>query len=647
MGILRTSHFKNCLGVFQGGGCKALAFIGAYGEAKKRGVFFSEVAGTSAGSIFAAMVAAGADAEKMEKIVLNTAFDKFLTPPEKRNGSKGYYVLKSLSLFTEKAKWARKFMGLWGFYSSAYIEEWMNSNLLELLGKEKGIVTFSDLKLPLYVISTDVSSQKQKVWSYADTPNESVAKAVRCSCSIPIFFQPVDGQYVDGALVSNLPTFSLNKNERHFEKILCFTLKDKGTEIKCYKTYLSSILGSVVDGAFNIQELYQDNAFYIEIDDLPLSTTSFKEVNSEKITDMIGKGKKAAESFFNKETLHVTQKLNNNLYLSKDFIFNSIVLEELGKYDYLLISSDDTKFAYSLFPTIFSWIEEKKPITFITKKIIQPNKMDSDERYRRFLLKKFGVNLIEKDEVPFTCFLFINSDSSLSKSIVFNSKINKGYGSYSSNSSSFGSIYSGEQNQFVQEALLSKLELIKEDLIFTPEKNYLIIEDNHNDLKRDLKSLSQYKKKTVEIQKRNVNLSEIKLMTRYVKSYKYNQIEKLNNILNANGLDVQDFCLIKFEDGTTFPVTPIVIEKHDEDLIVVKGNSRLCFLYRELEAESVNAFMVTNVDDPLPSPDSYRLDDLISTTRNVQGDSRYGSFDYQQFRHIEKAVRNPHKYIKA
>lgn len=644
MSNARTSHFKNCLGVFQGGGCKALAFIGAYKEAKNRGVFFSEVAGTSAGSIFAAMVAAGADAEKMEEVVLGTKFDEFLTPPERQAGSKSYYGLKCAGWFNEKAKWANKFMELLGLYSSSYIEKWLNDILLNLTGKKTGTVTFSDLKLPLYVISTDVSGQKQKVWSNSDTPNDSVAKAVRCSCSIPVFFQPVDGQYVDGALVSNLPTFSLNKNEHHFEKVLCFTLKDKVTEIECYKTYLSSIIGSVVDGAFNIQELYQNNAFYIEIGDLPLSTTSFKEVNSEKISEMIAKGESAAASFFNNETLHVTQKFNNSLYLSKDYIYNSIVLEDPSNYEALIISSDDTKFAYSLFPTLLTWIEEKKPITFLTKKSSSNN---NDELYRRFLLQKFGVNLIVRDEIPFTSFLFFNSDTNRCKSIVFNNEKSEGYGSDASNTASFGSIYLGEQHQFVQESLLSKLKVEREEFNFIPQKNYSIIVDNHNDLKRDLKSLSQYKKKVVEIQKRSINLTDVKLMTKYVKSYKYNQIEKLNNILNSNELDVQDFCIVKFEDGTIFPVTPIIIEKHGEDFIVVKGNSRLCYLFRELDMESINSLIVTNVDDPLPSPDNYKLEDLISTTRNVQGDSRYGNFNYQQFRHIEKVVRSPLKYIKA
>ncbi|HDZ9623276.1 TPA: patatin-like phospholipase family protein, partial [Vibrio cholerae] len=79
----QTMNFKNCLGVFQGGGCKALAFVGAYKEVKKRGVNFSEVAGTSAGSIFAALIAAGATPEYLEKLLFKVDFKSFNAPVNK------------------------------------------------------------------------------------------------------------------------------------------------------------------------------------------------------------------------------------------------------------------------------------------------------------------------------------------------------------------------------------------------------------------------------------------------------------------------------------------------------------------------------------------------------------------------------------
>src|ERR1700712_1400889 len=80
----RTAYFKSCLGVFQGGGCRAAAFAGAFQEAVNRGVSFSEVAGTSAGSIIAALIGAGATPsfvrEKLEKL----DFQTFLRAPERK-----------------------------------------------------------------------------------------------------------------------------------------------------------------------------------------------------------------------------------------------------------------------------------------------------------------------------------------------------------------------------------------------------------------------------------------------------------------------------------------------------------------------------------------------------------------------------------
>ena len=64
-----TKIFDNCLAVFQGGGCKAIAYIGAYRAAVDRGVQFTELAGTSAGAIIAALIAAGATPEDLESFI--------------------------------------------------------------------------------------------------------------------------------------------------------------------------------------------------------------------------------------------------------------------------------------------------------------------------------------------------------------------------------------------------------------------------------------------------------------------------------------------------------------------------------------------------------------------------------------------------
>ncbi|MGL6499857.1 patatin-like phospholipase family protein [Aeromonas dhakensis] len=220
----KTVHFKNCLGVFQGGGCKAIAFIGAYEEARKRGVYFSEVAGTSAGSIFAALISAGATPEYLDRLVNNTCFSDFNSPVEKMVSKKYGSKIGHINKFLPRTKKIKKYKDIFyfllnlGLYSSAQLESWLNERLKELLGVSEGIINFSDLKIPLHVIATDIQNQNSITWNYNNSPNMSVAYAVRCSCSIPGYFQPVDMKYVDGGLVSNLPTFSVQDDDIHYEK---------------------------------------------------------------------------------------------------------------------------------------------------------------------------------------------------------------------------------------------------------------------------------------------------------------------------------------------------------------------------------------------------------------------------------------------
>src|ERR1035438_9113530 len=78
----RTTFFQHCPMVFQGGGCRAVALAGAYKAALQAGVHATRVAGTSAGSIMAALVGAGATPERILQILSNTPFASFLTPPE-------------------------------------------------------------------------------------------------------------------------------------------------------------------------------------------------------------------------------------------------------------------------------------------------------------------------------------------------------------------------------------------------------------------------------------------------------------------------------------------------------------------------------------------------------------------------------------
>ncbi len=97
----KTLYFQNCLGVFQGGGCRASAYVGGYKAAVENGVNSSEVVGTSAGSILAVFIAAGATTEQIESYINELNFNDLLSPPKPiQNVKVNNVVFKAASVFS-------------------------------------------------------------------------------------------------------------------------------------------------------------------------------------------------------------------------------------------------------------------------------------------------------------------------------------------------------------------------------------------------------------------------------------------------------------------------------------------------------------------------------------------------------------------
>jgi predicted acylesterase/phospholipase RssA len=657
-GSQKTRNFKNCLGVFQGGGCKAIAFVGAYEEAKKRGVNFSELAGTSAGSIFAALIAAGATPEYLNNLVTSIDFNRFNSPVDKnisgRYGFKGFGTSRKLVRALSSNKVLLSLLDVLdniGLYSSEEIESWLNNELKKLLNIDTEVVTFKDLKLPLHVIATDLNKQQQIVWNLDKNPDYSVSHAVRCSCTIPLYFQPVDMSYLDGGLVSNLPSFSLNDGEGHFEKILCFTLSSKAENIKCLNSYIGSVIGAVIDGAIQIQEMLQNNTYNIEIKDLPITTTGFDSIDEKLIESTLNKGKIAADNFFNQEIIKIGES-NKGIQakLTKDYILNSVVMEDVNSYSHIYLCFHDTKLVYSLFPTILSWLMTKNiRITFITQAIesssLKPKEI-VHERYRRLLIKKFGIQLIERDIVPFDAFIFKGEYSHPDKAVFLYSKaeleLNVGH----------GAIYDGKHDLHVINALLAMLNLSNEEraehsIIINELKTFSIEKLSSDYHIKELSDVPQYKNHKVTLTEEIIDIDKVKLMTKYVKSYKYHQIEKLHETLSNYSISIDEPCVIRFSDNLSFLVSPLIVEQHGEHYIVIKGNSRLSYAYRELGLnKSFKAIVAKNVNIELPSIGSYPVFDCIITTKNKQGITRYEDWTYSAFRNIEESMRKPHKYLE-
>jgi NTE family protein len=185
--------------VLEGGGVKGLGLVGAVLELMRAGYTFPRVAGTSAGSIVAAFLAAGATADGLAGIMQRLDYSRV---PD-RGGVPG--LGEGIGL-----------LGRSGVHPGNYIHGFVRDELEQL-----GVTTFADLKrrdaeqpYKLVVTATDITRGRllRLPWDYKlldlDPDAQLVADAVRASISIPLFFEPVqlgDRTVVDGGVLSNFP----------------------------------------------------------------------------------------------------------------------------------------------------------------------------------------------------------------------------------------------------------------------------------------------------------------------------------------------------------------------------------------------------------------------------------------------------------
>ncbi|MET3850159.1 patatin [Paenibacillus sp. SSG-1] len=196
--------------VFEGGGVKGISLAGAVKAAEQAGVVFNRVAGTSSGSIVAALLAAGFSADEMSEIVKTTPFESFLHRAPIFNTK---VIGPAARLFLKK-----------GLYSGEALEVWIHHILAA-----KGVKTFADIPQgKLMIIASDITNGRilvlpEDLGKLGANPSRfAVSKAIRMSTSIPYFFDPVmlrmTGEaargksfvdqfvyIVDGGLLSNFP----------------------------------------------------------------------------------------------------------------------------------------------------------------------------------------------------------------------------------------------------------------------------------------------------------------------------------------------------------------------------------------------------------------------------------------------------------
>ncbi|MCE9687448.1 patatin-like phospholipase family protein [Shewanella sp. AS16] len=185
--------FKNL--VFEGGGAKGIAYIGAMQVLEKEKIIdqISRVGGTSSGSINAVLLAAGYSNTEMLKILKTLDFSDF------KDDSWG--VLCDMKRLKNK----------YGWYKGDYFSDWIGQLLKDKTGSAN--ITFKALaehsRKELFVYASNLSTTFGEVYSPEHTPRMRVVDAVRRSMSIPLFFQAVrddrEDVFADGGVINNYP----------------------------------------------------------------------------------------------------------------------------------------------------------------------------------------------------------------------------------------------------------------------------------------------------------------------------------------------------------------------------------------------------------------------------------------------------------
>lgn len=206
--------------VLAGGGVLGIGHVGAVSVLEERGFRFERIAGTSAGSIVGALLAAGIPSARLRELIRGLEYERFL---DKDMLDRVPLVGPPLSVLMEK-----------GYAEGRYFADWLERELESL-----GVRTFGDLRIRdeqaderpehrwrLVVMAADVTRGQLlrlplDYERYELDPDEQpVVNAVRASISVPYLFEPFKLRYpggesllVDGGLISNFPIDAFDRTD--------------------------------------------------------------------------------------------------------------------------------------------------------------------------------------------------------------------------------------------------------------------------------------------------------------------------------------------------------------------------------------------------------------------------------------------------
>ena len=301
--------------LFGGGAIRGVSYIGVIKAFEELGIIPNTLAGSSVGSIFAALLAVGYTAEELKQVFLKVNFELF------KDISIGIGPIFALSKGEVFLEWVRELIEK-KFYGEKYKK-----------GANRA-VTFKDIDKNLVVITTDLSNFECKEFSKFETPDYEIASAIRISCCMPGLMKPIEYNkmlLVDGDLQKSWPMWQLSKNLLlDDERILEFRLEgyyenDNNISGIDYANAVYSCM-TAMSTSF-IKNLYtkKDKFDYIVLNTGDIVVVDFN-INETKRNDLILAGYNQTMDYF-KNTLPIKKQALKDDY---EIIFSH--LEKIQKF---------------------------------------------------------------------------------------------------------------------------------------------------------------------------------------------------------------------------------------------------------------------------------------------------------------------------
>lgn len=255
-----TNQLKHIGLTLSGGGARGFAHVGVLKALEENKIQPNIISGTSMGAVIGALIANGYTSNDIN----NMALDK-----------------TNLRIFNVR-----------GLKLGLSTHNYVKKTLQKLLPE-----TFEELKIPLYISATNLSTAKHEIFA-----SGNLIDAILASISIPLIFKPVKIKghfYADGGLVKNLPASSIRDKCRF---LIGSHVNHINNNFNLTKT------SQILDRAIRIS-IFNTVAAEIELCDMlidPIECGEFDVLNFKVFDEIVATGYRAA-------LLEIkTQEIENN-----------------------------------------------------------------------------------------------------------------------------------------------------------------------------------------------------------------------------------------------------------------------------------------------------------------------------------------------